>query len=116
MRHISAQASRDAAESVSLMKSTQVGSGFLQCSRTVPVRELNLAPHRGQRHLCTEAAVSPSLQGEGSPQAGHAGSGRYSRAASASVPNPASSRSMRSLTASCRSSRSPADSPSTSPE
>ena len=44
------------------MKETQTGSGFRQCSRTVPVREVNLLPQQRQRHLGTSAAVEPSLQ------------------------------------------------------
>ena len=52
IRHISAQASGGTANVVSLMKSTQVASGFLQFSSTVPVRDVNLAPHEGQRHRC----------------------------------------------------------------
>lgn len=46
---------------MSLMKETQTGSGLRQCSRTVPVRDLNLLPQQRQRHLGTPAAVDPSL-------------------------------------------------------
>lgn len=44
------------------MKETQTGSGFRQCTRTVPVREVNLLPQQRQRHLGTPAVVEPSLQ------------------------------------------------------
>ena len=93
------------------MKSTQVVSGFLQFSSTVPVRDVNLAPHEGQRHRCTPDGASPSLQGASSPHDGHAGRGRYSSAASVRVPKPASSRSLLSATASCRGTRSPSGGP-----
>lgn len=73
MRHISAQASSGTANSVSLTKSTQVASDFLQRSSTVPVRELNLAPQRGQRQRRTPVSVEPSLHGEGFLHEGHAG-------------------------------------------
>ena len=39
-----------------------MASGLRQCSRTVPVREVNLLPQQRQRHLGTPAAVDPSLQ------------------------------------------------------
>lgn len=116
IRHVSAQASSGTANVVSLMKSTQVASGFLRFSSMVPVRDVNLAPHEGQRHRCAPDGASPSLQGASSPHDGHAGRGRYSSAASARVPKPASPRGLLSATASCRSSSSPAGTPSTSPE
>ena len=46
---------------MSLTKETQTVSGFWQCSRTVPVREVNLLPQQRQRHLGTPAAVDPFL-------------------------------------------------------
>ena len=55
---------------ISLTKETQAGKGFLQCSSTVPVSELNLAAHDGRRHLGTQADVDPSLQGPSRPQDG----------------------------------------------
>lgn len=40
---------------MSLMKKTQVASGLRQCSRTVPVREVNLLP---QQRLTSAAYLS----------------------------------------------------------
>lgn len=74
--HISAAHSTGTLWRMSLMKETQAGSGFRQCSRTVPVRELNLLPQQRQRHLGTPAAVEPSLQAPRAPHPGHFGSGR----------------------------------------
>ena len=48
---------------MSLMKEIQTGSGFRQCSRTVPVGEVNFLPQQRQRHLETPAAVDPVLPG-----------------------------------------------------
>ena len=45
-----------------LMKETQVASGFRQCSRTAPAKEVNLLLHRCRRHLGTPAAMEPPLQ------------------------------------------------------
>lgn len=59
-----------------LMKEIQTGSGFQQCSRTVPVGEVNLLPQQRQRHLETPAAVDPFLQTPPAPHSGHPGSGR----------------------------------------
>ena len=39
-----------------------MASGLRQCSRTVPVREVNLLPQQRQRNLGTPAAMDPSLQ------------------------------------------------------
>lgn len=61
---------------MSLTKETQTESGFRQCSRTVPVREVNLLPQQRQRHLGMPAAVDPSLQAPRAPHPGHPGSGR----------------------------------------
>ena len=58
------------------MKETMVASGLRQCSRAVPVREVNLLPQQRQRHLGTPAAVDPSLQVPRAPHSGHFGSGR----------------------------------------
>lgn len=60
---------------MSLMEETQAGSGLRQCSRTVPVREVNLLPQERWRHLGTPAAVDQSLQAPRAPQPGHPGSG-----------------------------------------
>lgn len=75
MRQASAQESSGTANSASRMKDTQVDSGFLQFSRTVPVSEVNLAPQLGQRQRRTPDGSRPSLHGDASPQAEHAGRG-----------------------------------------
>ena len=61
---------------MSLMKEIQTGSGFRQCSRTVPVGEVNLLPQQRQRHLETPAAVDPFLQTPPAPHSWRPGSGR----------------------------------------
>ena len=99
---------------MSLMKETQARSGFLQCSRTVPVRELNLLPQQRQRHLGTPAAVDLFLQAPSAPHSGHPGSGQYAAAATASVPTPTSLRQCLSPTASLNSRNSSAVRPATS--
>lgn len=96
MRQASAQASSGTANSASLMKDTQVASGFLQPSRTVPVGDVNLAPHVGHLHLRTPDGLSPPRQAGEAPHRGQGGDGRSISAASASVPKPVSSRSLRS--------------------
>lgn len=58
---------------MSLMKEIQTGSGFRQCSRTVPVGEVNLLPQQRQRHLETPAAVDPFLQTPPAPHSGPPG-------------------------------------------
>ena len=115
MRQASAHASSGAANSASLMKDTQAASGFLQFSRTVPVSDVNLVPHARHLHRWSPDAETPSRRAPPSPHSGQAGSGLYSSAASASVPKPSSSRSLRSSTASDRSSNSAGVSDPTSP-
>lgn len=115
MRHISAQASSGTAKRASLMKETQVARGFLHPSRTVPVSEVNLAPHDGHLHRRTPEGSKPSLQAGPDPHRGQRDDGWYSSAASASVPKPTSSRSLRSSTASDSRSSSPGVSDPTSP-
>ena len=86
------------------MKDAQAASGFLQPSRTVPASGVNLAPHAGHLRLRTPEGPNPSLQAGEAPHRGQGGGGRNISAASASVPEPVSSRSLRSSTASDRSS------------
>lgn len=50
-------------------------SGLRQCSRTAPVRKVNLLPQQRQRHLGTPAAVEPSLHAPPAPQPARFGSG-----------------------------------------
>lgn len=78
-----AHASSGAANSASLMKDTQVASGFLQFSRTVPVSDVNLVPHARHLHRWSPDAEAPSRRAPPSPHSGQAGSGLYSSAASA---------------------------------
>lgn len=115
MRQASAQASGGTANSASLMKDAQAASGFLQPSRTVPVSGVNLAPHAGRLRLRTPEGSNPSLQAGEAPHRGQGGGGRSISAASASVPKPVSSRSLRSSTASDRPSSSAGVSDPTSP-
>ena len=102
MRQASAQASGGTESSASLMKDAQAASGFLQPPRTVPVSGVNLAPHAGHLRLRTPEGPNPSLQAGEAPHRGQGGGGRSISAASASVPEPVSSRSLRSSTASDR--------------
>ena len=53
--HSSAAHSTGTLRRMCLMKKTQVASGLRQCSRTVPVREVNLLPQQRQPHLGTPA-------------------------------------------------------------
>ena len=62
MRRASAQAPGGTANGASLMKGTQVASGFLQPSRTVPVSDVDLAPHAGHLRLRTPEGPSPPLR------------------------------------------------------
>lgn len=61
------------------------GGGFRQCSRTVPVGEVNLLPQERQRHSGTPAAVDPSLQAPAAPHAGYPGTASLSRRSSSAV-------------------------------
>ena len=52
------------------------GGGLHQCSRTVPVRDVDLLPLLQLYHLGTPVALGPSHQAPRAPHPGHPGSGR----------------------------------------
>ena len=87
------------------MKRAHVGRPAPEPSKTAPVREVNLAPHKRHLHRRRPDGSRPSLQGAGEPHLGHAGSGLKSSAASAKVPKPSSSWQARSSSAAERSAR-----------
>lgn len=78
--------------------------GLLLPSKTVPVREVNLAPHERHLHPRRPDGSRSSLQGD-EPHLGHVGSGLKSSATSANVPKPSTSRQARSSSAAERSAR-----------
>lgn len=100
MRRASAQAPGGTANGAGPMRGTQVASGFLQPSRTVPVSDVDPAPHAGRLRLRTPEGPSPPLRAGEAPHRGRGGDGRDISAASAGAPKPSSSQSPRSSTAS----------------